>query len=155
MAQQVLKHLTHAQDRRVTIDTIQKAVAEKYGIKQTQLKEKSNTKTIVCPRQVAMFLVKELTTASLPEIGRAFGGKHHTTVIHSINKIEQSAPDRPGFEQADTQPNGFITVNVIGIFPQRPCVTARCGCLCKSGCRPGLLVIVFSLVSTPSLSRKS
>jgi chromosomal replication initiator protein len=96
MAQQVLKHLTHAQDRRVTIDTIQKAVAEKYGIKQSQLKEKSNTKTIVRPRQVAMFLVKELTTASLPEIGRSFGGKHHTTVIHSVNKIErqrQSDPD--------------------------------------------------------------
>ena len=96
MAQQVLKHLTHAQDRRVTIDTIQKAVAEKFGIKQSQLKEKSNTKTIVRPRQVAMFLVKELTTASLPEIGRSFGGKHHTTVIHSINKIErqrQSDPD--------------------------------------------------------------
>jgi chromosomal replication initiator protein len=96
MAQQVLKHLTHAQDRRVTIDSIQKAVAEKYGIKQSQLKEKSNTKTIVLPRQVSMYLVKELTTASLPEIGRAFGGKHHTTVIHSINKIErqrQSDPD--------------------------------------------------------------
>jgi len=96
MAQQVLKHLTHAQDRRVTIDSIQKAVAEKYGIKQSQLKEKSNTKTIVVPRQVAMYLVKELTTASLPEIGRAFGGKHHTTVIHSISKIErlrQSDPD--------------------------------------------------------------
>ena len=96
MAQQVLKHLTHVQDRRVTIDAIQKAVAEKYGIKQSQLKEKSNTKTIVVPRQVAMYLVKELTTASLPEIGRAFGGKHHTTVIHSITKIErlrQSDPD--------------------------------------------------------------
>jgi chromosomal replication initiator protein len=96
MTQQVLKHLTHAQDRRVTIDAIQKAVAEKYGIKQSQLKEKSNTKTIVLPRQVAMYLVKELTTASLPEIGRAFGGKHHTTVIHSISKIarlRQADPD--------------------------------------------------------------
>jgi chromosomal replication initiator protein len=94
MAQQVLKHLTHAQDRRVTIDAIQKAVSDKSGIKQSQLKEKSNTKTIVGPRQVAMYLVKELTTASLPEIGRAFGGKHHTTVIHSINKIErQRQPD--------------------------------------------------------------
>jgi chromosomal replication initiator protein len=96
MTQQVLKHLTHAQDRRVTIDAIQKVVAEKYGIKQSQLKEKSNTRTIVVPRQVAMYLVKELTTASLPEIGRAFGGKHHTTVIHSISKIErqrQSDPD--------------------------------------------------------------
>ncbi len=88
MAQQVLKHLLHVQERRVTIDAIQKAVAERFQIKQSQLKEKSNTKTIVYPRQIAMYLVKELTHASLPEIGRAFGGKHHTTVIHSIAKIE-------------------------------------------------------------------
>jgi chromosomal replication initiator protein len=90
MAQQVLKHLVHVQDRRVSIDAIQKAVAERFQIKQIQLKEKSNTKKVVYPRQVAMYLVKELTDASLPEIGRAFGGKHHTTVIHSINKIEKS-----------------------------------------------------------------
>ena len=90
MAQQVLKHLVHVQDRRVTIDSIQKAVAERFQIKQAQLKEKSNTKKVVYPRQVAMYLVKELTDASLPEIGRAFGGKHHTTVIHSVNKIEQT-----------------------------------------------------------------
>ena len=90
MAQQVLKHLVHVQDRRVSIDSIQKAVAERFTIKQSQLKEKSNTKKIVYPRQVAMYLVKELTDASLPEIGRAFGGKHHTTVLHSINKIERA-----------------------------------------------------------------
>jgi chromosomal replication initiator protein len=88
MAQQVLKNLLHVQERRVTIDAIQKAVAERFQIKQSQLKEKSNTKTIVYPRQIAMYLVKDLTHASLPEIGRAFGGKHHTTVIHSIDKIE-------------------------------------------------------------------
>ena len=90
MAQQVLKHLVHVQDRRVTMDAIQKAVAERFSIKQSQLKEKSNTRKVVYPRQVAMYLVKELTDASLPEIGRAFGGKHHTTVIHSINKIDQA-----------------------------------------------------------------
>jgi chromosomal replication initiator protein len=89
MAQQVLKHLVHVQDRRVTMDSIQKAVAEHFQIKPNQLKEKSNTKKIVYPRQVAMYLIKELTSASLPEIGRAFGGKHHTTVIHSIAKIEK------------------------------------------------------------------
>jgi chromosomal replication initiator protein len=87
MAQTVLKDLLIKQDRRITIDSIQKAVAEKFSIKPAQLKEKSNRKEIVLPRQIAMFLVKELTPASLPEIGRAFGGKHHTTVIHSINKI--------------------------------------------------------------------
>jgi len=90
MAQQVLKHLVHVQDRKVTIDSIQKAVAERFQVKQSQLKEKSNTKKVVYPRQVAMYLVKELTDASLPEIGRAFGGKHHTTVIHSVNKIERA-----------------------------------------------------------------
>jgi chromosomal replication initiator protein len=95
MAQQVLKHLVHVQDRRVTMDSIQKAVAEKFSIKQAQLKEKSNTKKVVYPRQVAMYLVKELTNASLPEIGRAFGGKHHTTVIHSINKIEKDRQSDP------------------------------------------------------------
>jgi chromosomal replication initiator protein len=95
MAQQVLKHLIHVQDRKVSIDAIQKAVAERYQIKQSQLKEKSNTQRIVRPRQVAMYLVKELTYASLPEIGRAFGGKHHTTVIHSIAKIEKERQTDP------------------------------------------------------------
>ncbi|MCC7173760.1 MAG: chromosomal replication initiator protein DnaA [Bryobacterales bacterium] len=95
MAQQVLRHLVHAQDRRVTIDSIQKAVAERFTLKQAQLKEKSNTHKIVYPRQVAMYLVKELTDASLPEIGRAFGGKHHTTVIHSISKIERERHSDP------------------------------------------------------------
>jgi chromosomal replication initiator protein len=95
MAQQVLKHLVHVQDRRVTIDSIQKAVAERFQIKQSQLKEISNTKKVVYPRQVAMYLVKELTDASLPEIGRAFGGKHHTTVIHSINKIDTTRHNDP------------------------------------------------------------
>jgi chromosomal replication initiator protein len=90
MAQQVLKHLVHVNDRKIPIDAIQKAVAERFQIKQSQLREKSNTKKVVYPRQVAMYLVKELTDASLPEIGRAFGGKHHTTVIHSINKIEET-----------------------------------------------------------------
>jgi chromosomal replication initiator protein len=94
MAKQILKHLVEKQDRRVTIEAVQKAVAERYGLKLSQLKEKSNRKEIVMPRQVAMYVVKELTKASLPEIGRAFGGKHHTTVIHSITRTtEQKAKD--------------------------------------------------------------
>ncbi len=95
MAQQVLRHIVHVQDRKITIDAIQKAVAERFQIKATQLKEKSNTQKVVRPRQVAMYLVKELTDASLPEIGRAFGGKHHTTVIHSIRKIEKERQANP------------------------------------------------------------
>jgi chromosomal replication initiator protein len=95
MAQGCLKHLLQAQDRRVTIETIQRAVAEKFGMKISQLKEKSNTKGVVYPRQIAMYLVKELTTASLPEIGRNFGGKHHTTVIHSIGVITERRQNDP------------------------------------------------------------
>jgi len=89
MARQVLRHLLEKTEKKITIDAVQKAVAERYGIKPAQLREKSNRKEIVTPRQVAMFLVKELTSASLPDIGRAFGGKHHTTVLHSIEKIRQ------------------------------------------------------------------
>ena len=57
--------------------------------KPAQLKQKTNEQKIAYPRQIAMYLVKELTQASLPEIGRAFGGKHHTTVLHSVSKIEE------------------------------------------------------------------
>jgi chromosomal replication initiator protein len=99
MAQQVLKHLVHTHERRVSIDSIQKAVAEHFQLKQVQLKEKSNTRTIAYPRQIAMYLVKEMTTASLPEIGRAFGGKHHTTVLHSIHKIEKLRQSDPDFNR--------------------------------------------------------
>ena len=76
----------------MTIDAIQKAVAEKFGIKQCSSRKRATPATSFIPRQVAMYLVKELTTASLPEIGRAFGGKHHTTVIHSIDIIASGAP---------------------------------------------------------------
>lgn len=89
MAHQTLKHLNAAPERRVSIDSILRAVAERFSLQPSQLKMKSNTRQIAYPRQVAMFLVKELTHASLPEIGRYFGGKHHTTVLHSIQKIEQ------------------------------------------------------------------
>ncbi len=95
MARQVLKHLLEKQERRITIDSVMKAVSEKYGIKPAQLREKSNRKEIVLPRQVAMYITKELTQASLPEIGRAFGGKHHTTVIHSIEKIGRERQQNP------------------------------------------------------------
>ncbi len=95
MAQQVLKDLLLRQDRRISMESIIKAVAERYSIKPGQLREKTNRREIVVPRQVAMFLAKELTQASLPEIGRAFGGKHHTTVIHSITKIDRQRATDP------------------------------------------------------------
>jgi chromosomal replication initiator protein len=88
MAQQVLKHLSQGGERRVTVEAIIRKVADEYSLQPAQLKEKTNARQIAVPRQIAMYLVKELTHASLPEIGRMFGGKHHTTVLHSINKIE-------------------------------------------------------------------
>jgi chromosomal replication initiator protein len=88
-AQQVLKNFIDAQVRKITIDAIQRAVADQFGLRVTEIKAKSNSRAIVFPRQVAMFLAKQMTEASLPEIGRQFGGKHHTTVMHSIGKIEE------------------------------------------------------------------
>jgi chromosomal replication initiator protein len=88
MAQQILKHMAHAPEKRITIESIIKAVAERFGLQPSQLKQKTNERKIAYPRQIAMYIAKELTQASLPEIGRAFSGKHHTTVLHSVNKIE-------------------------------------------------------------------
>jgi len=86
--QQVLKNFIEAQSRKVTIESIQKAVAEQFGLRLPEIKAKNNSRQIVYPRQIAMYLAKHLTEASLPEIGRQFGGKHHTTVMHSVDKIE-------------------------------------------------------------------
>ncbi|WP_267239328.1 chromosomal replication initiator protein DnaA [Paludibaculum fermentans] len=96
MAQQALKQLLPGPERRITIDAVVRAVAERYNLQPSQLKQKTNAHEIARPRQVAMYICKELTPASLPEIGRHFGGKHHTTVLHSIRKVEelrQSDPD--------------------------------------------------------------
>jgi chromosomal replication initiator protein len=88
LAQEVLKNILDYEDKAVTIEIIQKFVADYYNLKLVELKSRNNSKSIAMPRQVAMYLCKSLTHASLPEIGRSFGGKHHSTVIHSIRKIE-------------------------------------------------------------------
>jgi chromosomal replication initiator protein len=96
MAQQVLKYLIPNQERRITMDSVLRAVADKFSLQPAQLKQKTNARQIAYPRQVAMYLIKDLTQSSLPEIGRMFGGKHHTTVLHSVQKIEalrQRDPD--------------------------------------------------------------
>jgi chromosomal replication initiator protein len=73
----------------VTIEAIQSSVAELFGMSVAELKAINSTRAVVIPRQIAMYLAKQLTEASLPEIGREFGGKHHTTVMHSIAKIDE------------------------------------------------------------------
>ena len=90
MAQQVLKYLIPGSgERRITMEAVLRAVADEFQLQPAQLKQKSNSRPIAYPRQVAMYLIKELTQSSLPEIGRFFSGKHHTTVLHSIQKIDR------------------------------------------------------------------
>ncbi len=88
LAQDVLRNVLQHDERAVTIEGIQKYVSDYYQLKHGELKSRNNSKSVAMPRQIAMYLCKSLTNASLPEIGRSFGGKHHSTVIHSIRKIE-------------------------------------------------------------------
>src|SRR6266571_52734 len=88
MAEDTLKDLMDDRGRIVTVEAIQKLVANHFHLKMVELKSRNNSKHIAFPRQVAMYLCKKLTDKSLPAIGSAFGGKHHTTVIHAIRKIE-------------------------------------------------------------------
>ena len=88
LAQEVLRNVKDYEEKAVTIDHIQKFVSDYYQLKLADLKSRNNSKSIAMPRQIAMYLCKNLTHASLPEIGRSFGGKHHSTVIHSIKKVE-------------------------------------------------------------------
>jgi chromosomal replication initiator protein len=89
LVQEVLRDVLRHEERAVTIDMIQKLVAEYFQLKLVDLKSRNNSKSIALPRQVAMYLCKSLTAASLPEIGKSFGGKHHSTVIHSIRRVEK------------------------------------------------------------------
>lgn len=87
--QDVLQDLLRAHDRRITIDEIQRKVAEHYNLRVTDMHSARRARNVARPRQVAMFLSKHLTARSLPEIGRKFGGRDHTTVMHAVRKIEE------------------------------------------------------------------
>ncbi len=108
LAKEALKGLLDSSATLVTIDKIQKLVARHYKINLTQIKARNNSPKIAFPRQVAMYLSKELTKSSLPEIGKKFGGKHHTTVIHSIRKIEKLRGDDPEFNRELNKIIGYI-----------------------------------------------
>lgn len=84
-----LRELSIVSERRVTVDVIQKVVAERFGVKVADILSKRRTKTVVKPRHVAMYLAKTMTTRSLPDIGRRFGDRDHSTVIHAVNKISE------------------------------------------------------------------
>jgi len=88
-SQEVLHDILRANDRRVTIEEIQKRVAEHYNIRLAEMYSARRARAVARPRQVAMYLSKQLTARSLPEIGRKFGGRDHTTVMHAVRKIDE------------------------------------------------------------------
>jgi chromosomal replication initiator protein len=108
LAQEVLSDLWVEDQRLITIEHIQRKVAEFFGIKVADLRAQNRTKSIAFPRQIAMYLARQLTHASLSEVGRAFGGKDHTTVIHAVEKIQTLLHEDPRFKKTvDTLTQGI------------------------------------------------
>ena len=97
LAQDVLRDILERDEPRVTIEIIQKHVANFYKLKVSDLRSRNNSRSVALPRQISMYLCKKLTNASLPHIGKSFGGKHHSTVIHSIKKIELARKNDAAF----------------------------------------------------------
>ena len=90
MAKTILRDLLGKKKKFITLEDVQEVVANRFNVKISELKSKRRTKALVHPRQIAMFLARELTDSSFPEIGREFGGKDHTTIIHACRQIEKA-----------------------------------------------------------------
>jgi chromosomal replication initiator protein len=99
LAQEVLADLWGEEERVITIEHIQRKVAEFFGIKLSDMRAKNRTKSVAFPRQIAMYLSRQLTHASLSDVGRAFGGKDHTTVIHAVSKLQGLIQEDPKLKQ--------------------------------------------------------
>lgn len=99
MTQEVLRDLLRSNDRKITIEEIQRRVAEYYNVRLADMLSARRARAVARPRQVAMYLSKQLTTRSLPEIGRKFGGRDHTTVIHAVRKIDELCQVDSGIEE--------------------------------------------------------
>jgi chromosomal replication initiator protein len=99
LTQEVLRDLLPSEEKTLNLDAIQKYVADHFRLKISDLKARNNAKSVALPRQIAMYLSKSLTRASLPDIGKAFGGKHHSTVIHSVRKIDALRRSDPEFNR--------------------------------------------------------
>jgi chromosomal replication initiator protein len=95
LAQEVLVDLWGEDEKVITIEQVQRKVCDLFGLKPSDMKAKTRTKAIAFPRQVAMYLARQLTHASLAEVGRAFGGKDHTTVLHAVDKIQALLQEDP------------------------------------------------------------
>lgn len=99
MSQEVLRDLLRSNDRKITIEEIQRRVAEYYNVRLADMLSARRARAVARPRQVAMYLAKQLTSRSLPEIGRKFGGRDHTTVIHAVRKIDELCHLDSGIEE--------------------------------------------------------
>jgi len=99
LCKETLKDLLPQEAPRITVESIQKMVSNYYNLNVSELKSKTNSPQIVLPRQIAMYLCKRLTSLSLPDIGRRFGGKHHSTVIHAVRKIEDRRRSEREFDR--------------------------------------------------------
>ncbi|MEC8164883.1 MAG: helix-turn-helix domain-containing protein, partial [Pseudomonadota bacterium] len=97
--QDVLHDVLRANDRKVTIEEIQKRVAEHFNIRLSEMYSSRRARAVARPRQIAMYLAKQLTVRSLPEIGRKFGGRDHTTVMHAVRKVEELKATDNGFSE--------------------------------------------------------
>ena len=98
MAREVMKDIIVEKTKEITVEMIQKHVADHFRIKVSELKSDKRIKTLVVPRQIAIYICRELTKASYPEIGDKFGGKDHSTIIHSVKKIEKQMAGDPDFK---------------------------------------------------------
>jgi chromosomal replication initiator protein len=108
IAKEALKSLLDSMISVISVEKIQKLVCHQFKIKLAQLKSKNNSPKVAFPRQVAMYLCKEMAKASLPEIGKKFGGKHHTTVLHSVRKIDKLRRKNPEFNKEINNLIGLI-----------------------------------------------
>jgi chromosomal replication initiator protein len=99
LAHKVLRDVMPEESPAATVESIQKLVANHYGLKVGELKAKTNSHQIAHPRQLAMYLCKKLTSCSLPEIGRRFGGKHHSTVLYAVQKVDRMRSDDSDFDR--------------------------------------------------------
>jgi len=99
LTKEVLKDLLKEPKKLITVDFIQRCVAEEFGVSLQELKTKRRNKQVVFPRQIAMYLSRELTDLSLPEVGELFGGKDHTTVLHSYKKIKEDVYNNPDLKE--------------------------------------------------------
>lgn len=99
MAQEVLRDLLRANDRKITVDEIKKVVCAHFNIRLSDMESARRSRAVARPRQIAMYFAKQLTAKSLPELGRLFGGRDHTTVMYAIRKVEELSATDQAFEE--------------------------------------------------------